>query len=194
MIKKYIGEYWADIKDFVGLYQVSNFGKVRSLDRYVIYKNGNIEFKKGRVLKPFHDSRGYEVVKLQKEGNIQSLHVHRLVAQAFIPNPKHLPCVNHKDENKTNNRMSNLEWCTYKYNINYGTVIERQVSKRINGVRSTPVLQLTIDGVIVNEWVSMSEIERQLGHLGYSTSAICACCKGKRNSHKGYKWEYKQQG
>ena len=114
-------EIWRPIVGYEGLYEVSNTGQVKSFDRYVKYSNGRIHLHKGKVLSPIKDRDGYLQVNLCYSGRINSIKVHRLVAQAFIPNPDNLPQVNHRDEDKSNNRVDNLEWCTAKYNNNYGT-------------------------------------------------------------------------
>ena len=110
-------EEWKEIPGYEGLYEVSNTGQVRSLDRY---DNRNC-FRKGKVLSPGKDTNGYLQVILSCNGKHKSIKVHRLIAQAFIPNPDNLPEINHKNEDKTNNRVDNLEWCDATYNINYGT-------------------------------------------------------------------------
>lgn len=107
-------EVWKDIKNYEGLYQISTYGRVKSFPR-----KGAL--RKEKVLKPYKDGKNYYfVVGLHKDGKKQYKLIHRLVADAFIPNPNNLPIVNHKDENKENNNVDNLEWCTYKYNSNYG--------------------------------------------------------------------------
>lgn len=110
-------EYWKEIPGYEGLYEVSSYGRVRSVDRYV--KNGHSSYRlqKGRVLSPGKDKKGYLNVQLRNK----NFKVHRLVAQAFIENSDNLPMVNHKDEDKTNNNVTNLEWCDAKYNNNYGS-------------------------------------------------------------------------
>lgn len=124
-------EEWRDIQGFEGLYQVSNHSRVRSLDWYQTRysRNGKeyLALHKGRILKPRLNNKGYPYVNLYKDGVMTSKVLHRLVAIAFIPNPNNLPCINHKDENPSNPSISNLEWCTISYNVNYGTAIERQV-------------------------------------------------------------------
>lgn len=126
-----IEEIWRPIEGYEGLYEVSNTGKVRSLDRYV--KNGHSSYKlhKGKVLSPAKDKNGYLKVNLSCNGKNNIIRVHRLVAQAFIENFDNLPEINHKDEDKTNNNVTNLEWCDRKYNNNYGTKIERQKKTNI---------------------------------------------------------------
>ena len=112
-------EIWKNIFDFIG-YQVSNFGRIRSLKTY-------------KILKQYNHRNGYMFVSLSHHGKHFNLYIHRLVAEAFIPNPDNLPEVNHKDENPSNNNVNNLEWCNRKYNANYGTAIQRMLkSRRIN--------------------------------------------------------------
>lgn len=110
-------EIWKEIPGYEGLYEVSSYGGVR---RYHSYD-----------LKLYNTNKGYLQVYLYNNGVRKGIKVHRLVAQTFIPNPDCLPQVNHKDENKTNNRVDNLEWCDCKYNIKYGSAIERTVSTKI---------------------------------------------------------------
>ena len=114
-------EEWRPIVGYEGLYEVSNLGRVRSLDRYVKCGYEAYRLQKGKVLSPTKDTNGYLKVVLNCNGKHKSINVHRLVTEAFLPNPDNLPEVNHKDEDKTNNRVENLEWCTRKYNVNFGT-------------------------------------------------------------------------
>lgn len=116
-------EEWRDVPGYEGLYQVSNLGNVRSVGRCITDTHCTRRFS-GRRLKQFVN-RGYKVVTLSKQGVLKQIKVHRLVAEAFIPNPESYPEVNHKDENKANNLVGNLEWCDGKYNSNYGTRIAR---------------------------------------------------------------------
>ena len=166
-----MNEEWRDIKGYEGLYQVSNLGRVRSL---------NCRGHKGciGILTPRLDGKGYEMVALYKEGKARNTKVHRLVAQAFIPNPNNYPQVNHKDEDKTNNNVDNLEWCTNEYNHNYGTRNER-VAKSL----SKKVICITT-GEIFN---SMREACRK---YDINTGRMTECCQGKRKTAGGYKWEY----
>lgn len=129
-------EIWKPVVGYEGYYEVSNMGRVMSLDRYVRSKGGKSHYlKKGRILK-YGDNRGYKMVTLYRDKTITYKFVHKLVAEAFIPNFDHLPEVNHKDEVRDNNRVDNLEWCTKKYNMNYGTRNERAgkaISKALKG-------------------------------------------------------------
>lgn len=127
-IKSYF-EYWKDIKGFEGLYQISNLKRVKSLPRMRVSKGGSLCPVSERILSQKIDRYGYPIATLSKDGKSHFIPVHKLMAQAFIPNPKHLPQVNHKDENKTNNHLSNLEWCTAGYNSRYGTRTKRLAEK-----------------------------------------------------------------
>lgn len=179
-------EIWKPVMGYEGYYECSNLGRVRSVDRYVNnrHKNG-LQFKRGQILKTA-SQRGYRILILSKEGKQVCKKVHRLVAESFIPNPDNLPFVNHKDENKTNNCVDNLEWCTVKYNSNYGTATE----KRLNNAKkhSKPVLQFDLNGNFIKEWSSINLIEKE---LGYFSALIIGCCKQKYKQGYGYIWRYK---
>lgn len=166
-------EYWKDIKEFEGYYQVSNFGRVRSLNRII---NGRLIKGKIRVLR--EDKKGYLRILLSKQGYRKLCQVHRLVAGAFIPNPFNLPQVNHKNEDKTDNRVENLEWCDIKYNNNYGTRIERAAEKQINDpYRSKEVIYYSPEDTIIDTYPSMGEAVRQTGK---SKGFIWGQCQYKR--------------
>ena len=170
--KKIMEEIWKDIEGYEGLYQVSNMGRVRSLRRNII-------------LKSKRETNEYERVVLSTN-NIPKLYsIHRLVAMAFIPNPNNYPIVNHKDEDRTNNRVDNLEWCTQKYNVNYGTGIAKRARSQ-----SKKVLQFKPDGTFVKEWKSINDIERI---TGYSSGHISRCCRNIRKTAYGYLWKYKKE-
>lgn len=120
-------EAWKDIPNFEGYYQVSNFGRIRSITRKAKTKilNNNYRTIKGQLISPAKTKDGYLKVSLSKKHKRYYFRVHRLVANAFLSNPNNYPVINHKDENKLNNRVDNLEWCSIKYNCNYGTRNER---------------------------------------------------------------------
>ena len=166
--------------------------KFRNYSNYEIYTDGKIwSYKYKKFLKPATTKNGYQIVQLSdNEGKAKMYYVHRLVAQAFIENPNNLPCVNHKDENKQNNSVENLEWCTHKYNWNYGTCIERCAKARINGKRSKSVGAFK-DGKLVITFPSTNEAQRQ----GFNQSNVSACCRNcynreGNNIYKGYEWRY----
>ena len=165
-------EVWCPIKGFEGLYEVSDQGRVRSL-----------KFGKERILKPLRNTCGYLQFCLYKNGEQKMYLVHRLVAQTFIPNPRNLPEVNHKDEDKTNNSVSNIEWCDRKYNLNFGTRAQRQSEKL-----SKPVLQYTKSGEFIGEWKSTRDVQR---NLNYNQSNISKCCTGKCKKAYNFIWKYK---
>ncbi len=168
-------EIWLPVKGFEGLYEVSSFGRVRSLN----YKNTG----QTKVLSSFENKHGYLQVVLWKKGKEKLFRIHRLVAEAFIPNLFGYPQVNHIDEDKTNNHIDNLEWCDNKYNSNHGTR-----NKRIAKKLSKPVLQFTKTGEFVKEWSSTNEA----GRNGFTQVSIASCCRGKLKSHKGFIWQYKE--
>lgn len=112
-------EIWKDIKEFEGAYQVSNFGKVRSVDRIIIYRTGAKRLTKGTTLTIGKNKLGYPQVSLSKQDKMYSRRVHRLVAEAFIPNFKNYKEVNHIDGNKENNHVDNLEWCNRSQNMQH---------------------------------------------------------------------------
>lgn len=166
-------EIWKDIQGYEGLYQVSNLGRVRSLNYG--------RTRQTRVLALKSAGYGYYGVNLYNENHISTTHyIHRLVAQAFIPNSNNLPQVNHLDEDKSNNAASNLEWCNSQENMSYGTRGRRAVEHTIK-----PIAQIK-NGKVVHIWKSGAEA----GRSGFIPTHITQCCKGKKKSHYGYEWRY----
>ena len=128
-------EEWKSIPGYEGLYEVSSYGRVKSLEKSYIRKNGVIDHKPEIILSPKNNGKGYFTVCLYKNKTHKYYLIHRLVAQAFLPNLDNLPCVNHKNEDKNNNRVDNLEWCTEKYNSNYKGVLKRRSQRmKENGI------------------------------------------------------------
>lgn len=168
-------EKFLEIRGYEGLYQISNYGRVKSLG------NGKSNRSKMQILKPGKDRGGYLHVVLCKDRKPKGFLVHRLVAEHFIPNPSNLPEINHKDENKENNCVDNLEWCDTKYNINYGTRTEKCSKK---------VYQYTKSGEFVREWKSFISIKRE---KGFNHSIIWRCCNGKCKSAYNYIWTYERR-
>ena len=163
-------EIWKDIEGYENLYQVSNLGRVKSLG------NGGSNSKE-RILKQLNKN-GYFGVCLCKEGKTKCFDIHRLVASEFIPNLDNLPMVNHKDECKANNRVDNLEWCSAKYNNNYGTRIQRITEKK-----SKQVLCVETGKI----YPSLRQAERE---LGISHNNISAACRGLQKTCGGFHWRY----
>ena len=181
-------EIWKDIKGYEGLYQVSNFGRVLSLN----YRNTG----KPGLMNTGKNNYGYLQVCLSKNEEEKNYKVHRLVAQTFLANPENKPCVNHKiegDEGKTINMVffnedgtideekTTIEWCTHEENINYGTHNERSAK-----TKSKKVLQLSLDGDLIREW----ESSKECGRNGFNQGNICEWCNGKRKTQRGFRWEY----
>ena len=183
-------EIWKDIIGFEGLYKISNLGRVKSLGKG---KSTNPLNCVEKIMKNGLSKRGYEKIKLMKDGSYYYHSIHRLVAINFIDNPENKPQVNHIDGNKSNNKVSNLEWNTPKENIQHsfdnGLNIQR-VGK--DSPCSKQVFQLDLDGNILKEWGSINEIKRE---LGYNSTGISRCCRKmpKYNTAYGYKWEYKKK-
>lgn len=159
-----------DIKNYEGLYQVTENGDVWSVRR-------------NRFLKPYKNQLGYLRVVLSKKGKVKKYSVHRLVAEAFIDNPNNYPCVNHKDENKLNNNVDNLEWCTIRYNNCYNDgQIKRARFKR------KKVYQYDLNGNLIKEWESIAECKRN----GFKHCD--KVCRGERKSCGGFIWSYEKLG
>lgn len=170
-------EVWKDIEDYKGLYQVSNLGRVRSLDR--IDALGRL--RKGKVLAYGLSGGGYLQVGLHRDGKVEQKLVHRLVSEAFLPNPDNLPQVNHKDEDKANNQVENLEWCTALYNNTYGTRVER-----VTKVREKPIYAITGLG---NRYY-FSGVSKASRLLGLKEGRTSDCLRGKCKTHHGYTFEW----
>ena len=175
-----IEERWKDIKDYEGLYQVSDLGRVKSLVR-------NNTIKKPRILKNCCTCKNYYIVTLSKNNIVKTRRVHRLVAEAFIPNPNNLPEVNHKDEDKSNNCVSNLEWCDSKYNNTYGNRTKKASIKC-----SKSVSMFDKEGNYIKTYKSCSEASEK---TGASASHISACCLNRygRKTAGGYVWKYESE-
>lgn len=162
-------EIWKDIIGYEGHYQVSNLGNVRS-----------IKFNRIKLLTPYKEIKryGYLSVYLRLPGSKKIKKVHRLVAEAFIPNPDNLPCVNHIDENKENNCVENLEWCTVEYNLNYGTRIEKFMKR---------VSQYSIEGNFIKTYNSEEQAAKETNS---KARGISNCVRGRQKTHNGFIWKY----
>lgn len=171
-------EIWKQIDGYAN-YMISNFGNVISIANVSIKRNSKIKGIVFKKLKITVDSSGYTRVSLYKNGTPKSYKVHRLVAEAFIPNRKNLPQINHKDENKQNNKVSNLEWCNSSYNNNYGTRNDK-VRKKV----SMEIACYDLKGNFIKKYKSMQETKKD----GFSPSKVCQVCKQSygRKTHKGF--------
>lgn len=176
-----VNENWRDIEGYEGLYQVSNLGRVKSLERDVNSRSGKRK-EKEKILK--QNNNRYMYVGLSKNCKTKCFTVHRLVAKAFLPNPENKPQIDHINTDKSDNRVENLRWVTPKENMkNPITYIYRCD----NNYKSKPILQFTLDGVVIKQWQSMSEASRT---LKISQGNIYMCCNGKRNKAGNYIWSY----
>ena len=191
-------EAWKDIPGYNGRYQASNLGRIRSMDREVTKSNGSKEFYKGKVLKPFVGTNGYLYITIAEEpGKFRPRRLHRVIAETFIPNPLNLPQINHINEDKTDNRVCNLEWCTAEYNTFYGHRIEKFAkSNRNNPALSKGVNQYDLEGNYLRNFPSAAEASRYLGRDCVAACRIGQCCRHlfkTGNSAYGYLWEFSSE-
>lgn len=184
-------EIWKDINEFEGYYMISSYGRVKSVIRTVksCDRIGGYRTVNERIMSTRIDKYGYLTVKLNKDGHFKHCTIHRLLAQAFIPNPNNLPSINHKDENKLNSTISNLEWCSVQYNNLYNHRQEKIAIKlRENNKTGKAILQFDACGNIINEFSSLRDLNRK---LGVSRTEVRNCCIGNRSSYHGCMWKYK---
>lgn len=175
-------EFWKDVVGYEGLYSVSSKGRIKT---HSWERTG-----KSRILKQRANPGGYLGVCLYKNGVVKSVMSHRIVASAFLPNPNNLPCVNHKNEKKSDNRVENLEWCTYGYNNSYngkGYRVRQSVKKNGCIYGGLPVYQCLLDGTIVKRFDSMNQ-----ARIATGIRHISECCKGgtRYATAGGYMWRY----
>lgn len=178
-------EIWKDIPNYESLYQISNYGRIKSLSKKIKNKNG-YRITKDKILKNILADDGYLKTILYKNKKAKMFLVHRLVAQVFIPNINNLPQINHKDENKSNNYIDNLEWCTQKYNNNYGTHNKR-MQKTKQKKYGKAVKQINQNGEIVAIYSCIREAYRK---TNVGRKEITKVCLKKYKQAGGYRWEY----
>lgn len=183
-LEDFDGEVWKDIKDYEGLYKISNYGRVKSVCRAIpfINKNGiksQISFKE-KIKSQSDNGHGYCKVELSKNNKFTNKYVHILVAEAFIPNPLDLPSINHKDENKQNNYVANLEWCTQLYNNMYGTAKERMKKTRLENGNNRAIDMYDLNGNLLKHYDTAYHMERD----GLSRRGVYNVCCGRAKSYK----------
>lgn len=186
-------EIWKDIEGYEGKYMISSMGRVKSLDYRKSGKEGYLSI--------YTMNTGYLATHLSDNGKEKVVLIHRLIAEAFIPNPDNKPEIDHINTIRTDNRIENLKWVTSKENSNNPLTLNRYVISN-NGHKSMlgrtgennhlskKVLQLDKQGNVVRLWHSLMDVKRE---LGFDPGKISACCLGKRLTHKGYRWEYKEK-
>lgn len=177
-------EIWKDIKGYEGLYQVSNFGRVKSLERRCKAKWYTRRVPE-KIYAQALDNYGYPIVSLHKNGIRKTFTIHKLVANAFIERPAECDSINHLDENKENNCAENLEWCTLQENNAYGTRVER-----LRRTQQRAILQCDLDGNLIKEWEGMNFLSRT---TGYDQGLISKVCNGvyRHQTAYGFKWKFK---
>lgn len=190
MNKNKSNEEWKDIPGYENLYQASSLGRIKSCAKTICYTNGKIIHRKEKILSLVNSYGQYLTVGLNKNSEHKTYNVHYLIALTFIENPDNLPCINHKDENKYNNTVNNLEWCSYSYNTTYNNAMRTRLNTR-NANNSfgceKKVHQCDLQGNTIRVWNSVRSIERE---LGYKSSNISSCCLNKRKTAYGYIWKY----
>lgn len=187
-------EIWKDIPGYDGYYQVSNLGRIKSLPRG---KQWPYRQTHNNIRKPRLATNGYFKINLSKGNIVKWFGVHRLVAMAFIPNPDNFPRINHKDENKLNNCVDNLEWCTYKYNANYGAGVSRQkesrkknpndvMTRKLVGIKNrTPIKCWDKDGNFIGFFRSTTEAAER---TGVDKSSVSGWCSGRRTKVRKFRF------
>lgn len=173
-------EHWKDINGFESIYQISDLGRVKALPKIIYYKNGKTQKRKERILKEQFGSTGYKFVILQDSGKRVTKYIHRLMAEAFIPNPDNKPYVDHINTIKGDNRLENLKWVTVFENMNNPLTLQHLRDKEQENFHS--VKGIKGDEVIYFE--ALADAKR----AGFHPNAIKMCIDGKISQHKGYKW------
>lgn len=202
-------EIWKDVVGYEGKYQISSYGRIRSLNRKIVDQKGIARKLKGRILKPVKCTNGYLEAHFRIGGDSKWLLIHRLVATAFLSNPKKHPCVDHINTIRNDNRVENLRWCTHSDNflsnpisrnrmrmINKGRTATEETRRKLSKAslgklksRSRSILQYTRDGSFVKEYKMITEAVRE---LNANFSHIKDCCNGIRKTSYGYIWKWKE--
>jgi len=177
-------EFWKPIPNYEGLYEISNTGKIKRLARIAIYENGSQHQYNECIMTPSINKDGYYQIHLTKNKEQKTFTVHKLVALTFIPNPNNFLCINHKDENKLNNHIDNLEWCTREYNSSYGSKAKRAAE---NNPRKKQIVMC--DLITQKEIKTFDSVREAARQTGISHSGISKVINGKGLSAGGYYWK-----
>ena len=188
-------EEWRDVVGWEGLYQVSNLGRVKSLSKRIVYKDGRVYVHPPRVMKNQKISTGYRSVMFYGANGKKQYYVHRLVAETFILNPNNLGDVNHKDGCKTNNILINLEWCSRSDNIKHAYKNGLSLAHMDEAIKecSRPVIQYAPSGEIIAEYSSANKAAKASGYNQGQISKYCRVENKKHSTYKGYIWKYKEE-
>ena len=185
-------EIWKTIEEY-DLYEISNLGRLRSKDR-VVQNHGGSYVKKGRTLHPSKDHYGYYIFELKQDGRAKKVKIHRLVAEAFIPNPERKPEVNHIDSNPSNNNVENLEWCTHHENMMWmhKTGRAKRTEEWIRHLNEgLDFMRKEVEGtnILTGEKVRCKSVNGTKA-LGFTPGAVSRCCNGLAMTHRGYTWRF----
>lgn len=178
-------EIWKDIEGYEGLYPVSNMGRIRSLDR--IKPNSGGQIAKGKIKSIVDNGNGYKIVNLYKGGTSRMKYVHRLVAEAFLANTHNYPQINHKDENKNNNKLTNLEWCSSEYNCNYGNHAQKARLSHIVENRNREIDMYDFCGNLIKTFLCSNDVCKE---IGIERRQLYQICKGVAKSWHGYRFAF----
>lgn len=182
-------EIWKDIKGYEGRYQISNLGNVKSLSRKTEFSDGKPpRYEKEKLLTPAKHHKGYVKAQLRKNNNTKAFFIHRLVAQAFIPNPEGKATVNHKDGNKVNNTVVNLEWLSNQENMKHAYATGIRDNSKVNEMRKRPVAQYSKDGQLVRTYESVKEAVEL--NPTFRQGGISSCALGNYKTSHGFVWKY----
>lgn len=178
-------EIWKDIEQYKGLYQISNLGRIKALSKHVAYSNGCVHYYPEKILKEFPHVEGYALINLTDAHKKQtSFRVHRLVADAFIPNTCNKPSINHINSIRNDNSVENIEWCTPKENTEHRMIFGNKYSG-LDHKSSKRVSQYSLDGTYIQDFENIDTATKQTGIFN-----ISACCRSIRSVAGGFKWRY----